>query len=587
MTKTELIKKFARNSGVPDSEARIFFEVFLRKLESRLNLKQVFKIPDIGSFKLKKDYIKSKAGMRELNVISFLQHIDSEEELIFHIPDEPELYSSLDPYFSLSFGKPVIPLEGTESTEFFIPHSGAEYEKLLESKVEKLLTHGGKAEEDEKSFKPQPLPEKEFHRQENKEINWKSVPSSFKERGLKEQTPSEDNENISWDFGKGFEDEAALEELEDKTTDTIPDKTEEPEAEKEIHDSYPDNKVDITDETGQTEYPDEIEQTQYESLSEETGTEQHEEQIEKKEVSNEYISSVPEEIKPALFPVNDYEKVEPLIASLQKVEEEFVSEEKTPLSNNEESPEEKGNIIDEKGYIRVIPKVTPLLKMKEEEQEKLVPPVDKTGIPLEEEISEENILDKDEFEEESDFTEKKGKTKRWLVVVGIFAALVVISGGIYLYTYYLGDKSPDTVVTPPKVKDRSHAVIIERSYDYPVTYPYNKNTIVGLFDGVNPDLIKPALVKEQPQSSGIVPETENYTARPSKFVKGYIFEYNGFYAVQVSSWKSLSIAKSEMMKYRNGGLNAFIEEAQVKGNTYYRVRVGFKTLEEVEAYLAK
>jgi len=35
-------------------------------------------------------------------------------------------------------------------------------------------------------------------------------------------------------------------------------------------------------------------------------------------------------------------------------------------------------------------------------------------------------------------------------------------------------------------------------------------------------------------------------------------------------------------------LDAFIEEARIKGDTYYRVRVGgFKTLEEAEAFTTK
>ena len=61
------------------------------------------------------------------------------------------------------------------------------------------------------------------------------------------------------------------------------------------------------------------------------------------------------------------------------------------------------------------------------------------------------------------------------------------------------------------------------------------------------------------------------------------------YAVQVSSWKTKSIAMSEAKKYLDSGYDTFIEQTELNDKgTYYRVRVGgFKTLEEAENFLKK
>jgi hypothetical protein len=594
MTKAELIKKSARISGVSDSDSKIFFEIFLRKLESHLSLKQSLIIPGLGYFELKKDYSQSKEGSVKLDVICFSQQKGSGEQLIFNVPGEAEQSSSLDSYFSPSFGKPVIPLEGVSNSELFIPHSGIEHEKLLESKADKLLDGIDVTESIEEPLKSQTLPEKEFHKPEKKEINWKSVPFTSNQEELEEQTPSEDSENISWNFGGDFDDEAdvnqpvqtTLQEFEDKNAETASDKAEEPEDEEKIQATYIEDKVDVFDQNEQKIYTDEGDQLHLETGSGEVRLEQQTEEIEKTGIPQEPIAYNPralEEIKPELFSIDDYEKVEPLVASSLARDQEFVSEEDAHIHTDED-------IVDEEGYTRVTSKILSLLRMKEKKEEKMESPINEMINHSKEDISDDPGYDKDKVEEESDIEEKEiqGKSRKSLIVVVVLAAIIVIGGGYYLYTYYFGEKSFDTVITPPKVKDKSNAVIIERNYDYPVTYPYNKNTIVGLFDGINQDSFKTVLKEVQPQNSSSISAVETYEARPSKFVKGYIYKYDGFYAVQVSSWKSLSIAKSEMMKFKNGGFDAFLEEAQVKGKTYYRVRIGgFKTIEEVEAFLRK
>ena len=45
----------------------------------------------------------------------------------------------IDSYFSLSFGKPVIPLKDANISEYFIPPAGNELRRLFDSKADKLL----------------------------------------------------------------------------------------------------------------------------------------------------------------------------------------------------------------------------------------------------------------------------------------------------------------------------------------------------------------------------------------------------------------------------------------------------------------
>jgi septal ring-binding cell division protein DamX len=49
----------------------------------------------------------------------------------------------------------------------------------------------------------------------------------------------------------------------------------------------------------------------------------------------------------------------------------------------------------------------------------------------------------------------------------------------------------------------------------------------------------------------------------------------GFYTIQLSSWSTRSKAESQAGHYREMGLEAYVQEAQIPGmGTWYRVRVG-------------
>ena len=58
MTKAELIRKVAKRAGIPDQEAKFFFELFLKKASLKLHPGETIKLKGLGYFQLKKGRIK-------------------------------------------------------------------------------------------------------------------------------------------------------------------------------------------------------------------------------------------------------------------------------------------------------------------------------------------------------------------------------------------------------------------------------------------------------------------------------------------------------------------------------------------------
>ncbi len=154
ITKAELIRKLAKRAGVPDSELKVFFEIYLKKLSEILSSGDAAVIEGLGYFHSVKGEIRKSTFLEteDDNEVVYLDlllfsddktyNTESNENLLFSIPTiKSEDYNPIDSYLSLSIGKPVIPLKGTKDTEFFIPLSGLELKRLVESKVDKAISH--------------------------------------------------------------------------------------------------------------------------------------------------------------------------------------------------------------------------------------------------------------------------------------------------------------------------------------------------------------------------------------------------------------------------------------------------------------
>src|ERR1035437_9104303 len=211
MTKAEVIRKLAKKVGVQDLDAKIFFEVFLRKVSLQLNPGETIKIKNFGYFqihtgKIIKTHVNNSHPV-SADLIAFYPLLEEQDEahenLIFNIPDKKEEeYNLIDSYFSLSFGKPVIPLKGANISEYFIPPTGNELRRLFDTKADKLLQEVEVVENYVKGnevllIDPESISANQI------EINWEEIninsDSDRKNKRNTEQSSLKESDAFSWE----------------------------------------------------------------------------------------------------------------------------------------------------------------------------------------------------------------------------------------------------------------------------------------------------------------------------------------------------------------------------------------------------
>ncbi len=228
MTKAELIRKVAKNVGVPDSDAKIFFELFLKRISALVEIGQSIFVKDFGYFHLIKGSIK-KAVPSVLNneiseeAVEFVLFSEDKDlrrsdtkGLVFNIPffDEED-YHPIDSAFSLSIGKPLIPLRGVPFDNIYMPASGYEYRRLIESKVEKIIAASEIAESkenfptlviDASSYNSNQVQLQWDDKSKAKTVDQLAVENEFYDEpktDLREyEKQKTELKNIAWDFGE-------------------------------------------------------------------------------------------------------------------------------------------------------------------------------------------------------------------------------------------------------------------------------------------------------------------------------------------------------------------------------------------------
>ncbi|RPI72679.1 MAG: SPOR domain-containing protein [Ignavibacteriales bacterium] len=473
--------------GIPESEQKLFFEILIREVGEKLKEVEYLNIPDTGRFEY-----KISADQNEKDLIVFLTN--NNEELIFIIPAQPESYAAepVDSYFSISIGKPVIPMKGTGEKEFFISHSGSEMKRFLELKVENFI-------EDISN------PEIEIEGTNNLDditfsfLNWKKTTDVNEEiNKIEQELESLDTE------AKNSENELSVsadnlilqdEEIEDEITEEIFTETD---IEKET-----DSELYNTEDSEETE--------------EELVIEEPENRDELLEVTDEWVNEI--------------------IDEPETIEEEF--------SRVNDPKEEDDSAIKE------------AFKYAEERKTRL-----------------------DSFNKKS-----------YGGFIFAFVIILAAAGVIYLSFYYT-DRN-DIPVTFQNDPPKEFNVVVERSFDIPVSFPNTAGISGSFYKAIDDNLLKP--VESSQAETNIItesktsPEPEIRNAQPSKRIRGYIYQYeDGTFAAQVSSWKSRTIALSETKKFLEAGYNAFVEQTELSGKTYYRVRVGgFNSFAEAESFLKR
>ena len=627
MTKAELIRKLAKKAGIPDSEAKVFFEIFLRKASEILKLGEAIKLKNFGYFQFKRGMIKNihstassvnNLAYADLMVFTSLNETEEgEENLIFNIPSlRDEEFHYVDLFFSLSIGKPLIPLKGVAGAEFFIPPTGIELKKLINSKVDKLLFD---AEIIDKHVKGSEflLIDVEKSNLEQFEFNWESVYSENLEGSSGNKIPSMQNysagnsglEHVDWDFGEDLSKQIEEEVLLDTSKDS------ENISNYELDDSagiewnfgipIPEGSVTLN---AEFEKVDSLRTTLSSGLLDDFSG--------NKKINDEDSASngIEERIQEEL---NDFHHIKSITSELNEPPAGMgITQSELNLSWN------FGNTNPEMTYQNnlEIKKDNKLSNLNNEKIHKneLSGEIDKDnsskkGEILKEEKDTQAPPDSDLFpqNERSKITQDKDQkvTKRSSVVF-IVALTVILFVGFLLFAllnkfnFISILKSNKNVTTSEKIY--SHPVIIKRDYQVPVNYPYSKKNLPpGLASqGIDPE----ALNNQQAQiSSQSMPDKNSLSTllnsskqnvnsdqttsavKKQDKLKDNIVSLAGNYSIQVSSWKSKTSAIKEIEQFRRKGLTATLEKVDLSGRgIWYRVMVGgFKSAADAKRFLTK
>jgi len=247
MTKAELIRKVAKNVGVPDTDAKIFFELFLKRISAVVAIGQSILVKDFGYFHLIKGSIKkpvfsfkdNEVSEEAVELVLFSEDKDLRKSdtkgLVFNIPffDEDD-YHPIDSTFSLSIGKPLIPLRGVPFDNIYMPASGYEYRRLIESKVEKIIA-ASEITESEENF-PTLVIDARAYNSNLVQLQWddKSGIDTAEKDSIINEYASEENpelseyekqtkelKNIAWDFGEDLSQQIEAESIIDIADERI------------------------------------------------------------------------------------------------------------------------------------------------------------------------------------------------------------------------------------------------------------------------------------------------------------------------------------------------------------------------------
>ncbi len=619
MTRAELIRKLAKRSGVPDQETKIFFELFLQKASALLKRGEAVKIKGTGYFQLRQGVIKQsniddKNNLIYADLMVFFpmqdNEVSSDESLIFNVPAiKEDAFGNVDSYFSLSIGKPVIPLEGVNDAEYFSPPSGHELKKLIETKVDKLLENSEILNKYTKGNEVL-LIEPEKQGNDQFEFEWsdrieETKPSAEKSNRVTTEIDTKTEfEHLAWGFG----DELSKQIEEESIIDSA-----------NVSGSFTDDLEDAINLEWNFGIPGEEEDTA--DIKENAGEIEHLEERSKDTEDPEATNEIENE------DTNKFERVQSLTSALDEnseqiksiLDSEAVDDIDTAFKSgmNEdkylpESDEDRNATVDE-------PEVGAFLDEEAIFKEEI--------INKEEAISEERTLENppDADEEKTEVIETKsseipyeepiqekkhtvkkldrgkpyGKKNSSLVFVIALAAIIVVGGALFLFLKDGGLNSQDVAISGKtnEVMPASAPTMVERKYDVPVTYPYppkGKKEGEGISSGTNSrNENNPAVTPEKENSESAITQS-SATLQPQKSIeslkiKDYIIKSSGHYVVQVSSWQSEFMAKKVADRFKDKGYQSTVEKANVKGKgIWYRVKVGnFKTLIDAEQFFKK
>lgn len=607
MTKAELIIKFSNIAGIIETDAKVFFELLLKRLSAVLKPGQSIYIIQFGYFHLIKGKIKKPAlqfGDDEnpeelIDIILYSEEeklSDSETKgFVFNIPfiDEDDRHP-VDSYFSLSIGKPLIPLRGVSTDNPYIPTSGFEYRRFLESKVDELITHS-KIISFQEQFPTLIIDASSYNsNQVHLEKNEDALDMLLPDQETTEQVAEANEENIvkniAWDFGedlsKKISAQSILELADERINNFSLEISNKSDPEKEIK-SIADEE-NVLDKLLENDLGNDKEKE--DSNLEASTIDLIENNNFDKSLNNLGLS----EAEKLLDELNDFEEVISDIPDTKGLEEEVSDEEfwksASKLFETYNPPEMRSAEDDEFTEVK---STTSNLGEYSTKKNKIDIAIDKNN--------DDQIEDDYSVSDENINLHTQHKSKKWILIV--FPLLLILVAAAFYWYFQINKKSFNEIKVNQQSLKSENANIIERDYKIPVTYPYMPESTIGTGNNVEEKNVEKQEKSESKLENNILQnqppeETKSNTKLTEKkmlpdgipvTVGSNIYKYGETYVVQVASFRSNSIAENEAGKYKNKGFNAFVEPVNIPDRgLWYRVKVGnFSSIDEAKSFVSK
>ena len=582
MNKRELIKLVAEKLGAANNEVKVAFDIFLQKVAEAAEENSALRIPEIGIFHLKrKDLIRQD----QYSLLFLpLKYSPQEKNKILsfdvNVIKQPELTSG-ESAFDISIGKPLIPITGVNRRDFIVQSSYIMLQKTFEERTDNLLSRS--VQLTDLKIDPRLI-----------ETDDQNV-DEFLDDYSSYETIREEAKEIPWDFG-------------------IP--TMEPDADETIgREEYPAQSDDsgiITDDDTEIEIPED-------EIPDFTGKAGYEEPQNNTDALAEKVSADEDTVLPE---------------EQADTEQNFYKIDIRDISEEEKSPQTEA-FFDEDNFINeeaapeepLIKEVVSAgdedsrIKYDEEkyEEEKVsyeyaINSIDSAG-ESESEGESESDYESSIIEEENDHHSRmdfsvpfepgkdyvrddelppnlKVKFGLWFWVL-LAAFVILTSAGIYYFVFNAEESGGQMAKTEAPVEKN----VIERDYEIPVTIIPNEDSAgnaagSGDKQGSENKNIESTEAQKKPLSEN-KPQISPAVTRPDDnkniLVKEYIFSDGIKFTIQISSWRTRSVAEGEVYRLKNSGFPSYISDFKSKaGQNWYRVRVGeFATLKEAEDFLGK
>lgn len=581
MNKEELQKKCANLIGVSASEKELAFEVLQDKiLEQLKNDSDAIRIKELGVFQFK---VNDEDNTGEL-IFSPMQISSGSRTLFLRLPVKRTSSNddtNIDDIFSLSVGKPIVPLASTyeagESDSSFVF-----IKKKIEERVNEILSEAevlrdfnlwddylksikkdepkGKSENDSSALlhdltEPETKPEEEELDPYTK--SYLTTESDFYSFPVEEDTKKEVD-----DFFEDFETFKNLSEHEETPEDEFFSEEKLSEDDDSQSDS---NKIKgIFDD--EEEYKQELDKDDTFDIDKAVFNSVVEDDKFDWNWGDELKSEIPDEETPVVKPTKIDEDETPKESKPKKEEENLDDDPFGTLEKTLEMDPEFQRLSGEHSFDEIETgdreyRITNLSKPRE------VPPKPKTRItrltsPVEEPIEGETPTDISEKESVYRSFRERNSNSNVFVIAGIIVILVVI---IY-FAFSMSEEPPKDVIKPSTQTAQAQP----------------EENIVTTEPPVSTEAKEPQIN----QSAGAQPDNSSKVEEIR--ISNLIFRRGNEYNVQVSSWRSAVKADAEVKRLKAKGYNAFVVQAYLpsKGGTWHRVRIGgFKSEEQARNFL--